>query len=977
MVRVLGLVMLALGCLPALASAEAPKAKKPTPVSTAPMSTSDYVRDLTALRDILSGASCLGDTSWTTADARRCIQALRDKYTALIAQYETAPPPAAPTSSISANPSSISTPGARRVRAGEATSTLTWSSTNATGCTASGAWSGSKGPSGSQSVAPGSTSTYGIACTGAGGTSPVASTTVTVTTQPPPTPGVGWTELAGTALRPTCPPNGFQGHAYNFADYCRNVMLAWNGGAADTQRNRLIVVGGGHNDYYGNEPYAIDVVAGTAARITDPSPPNLPVNNTNCITTLSDGRPNSRHTYGAVEYIAHRDELLLIGGSVACGPGWFTSDIWTYAFGSQQWTRRTPAGPQPLNDAGTVTVYHPTTRKVYVHDRQKLLLYDPDANTMTLVMDTPIDYHMSGTIDTKRNMLILIGGPLDSLGGAWIYDLTAKTRQQWSAGVRTAMAPGVAYDPGRDKVAIWDGGATIYWLDMDTRTLTPEVQGGDLASAATSNGIFGRFRFFPALGLFAGVTDMSFNTFILASGSTPPPITTPPSAALSASPTSITAGQAATLTWSSTNATGCTASGAWSGTKPTAGTQSVTPTSSSTYSMVCTGAGGTSPSASATVAVGTTPPPNGGGAIKDLPPGIMHTLNPPTQEGTGVALQTKHVTWTYHPPSGRLYSVGGDFSGASYRQDTYSLSLADRWASKANVTAGWRQETPTCDATGGVQPKHPDYVGFPWDAKRGVFWMTPGTMVSPYHVNCTGETDTSSSDAKYKFREVMTFNPTTKAWALAGIPYQAAMVSGDTWKAHYDPPTDSLYQFGWSGASGGTMNILNVGTKALTTINLGINAARQDIRVFKEGSDMDPQARVIYAVDGVANRLMAFDIATRQILDLGASPGAGTSDNNNALVAWDTKRSVLYYWSSGTNELYVYTPATKAWSKPPQASSDGSPVRVRHGFIYDPGADVLALLGSTEEAPKLFFYRLPAPARTAPAATGRGPGLHP
>jgi hypothetical protein len=46
---------------------------------------------------------------------------------------------------------------------------LTWSSTNATACTASGGWSGSKSTSGSHSVTPARTTTYTLACTGSGG----------------------------------------------------------------------------------------------------------------------------------------------------------------------------------------------------------------------------------------------------------------------------------------------------------------------------------------------------------------------------------------------------------------------------------------------------------------------------------------------------------------------------------------------------------------------------------------------------------------------------------------------------------------------------------------------------------------------------------------------------------------------------------------------------------------------------------------
>lgn len=74
-----------------------------------------------------------------------------------------------PTVTISASPNTISS---------GANSLLTWSATNATNCTASGGWSGSKTISGSQSVSPSSTTNYALSCTGSGGS---ASNSVTVT----------------------------------------------------------------------------------------------------------------------------------------------------------------------------------------------------------------------------------------------------------------------------------------------------------------------------------------------------------------------------------------------------------------------------------------------------------------------------------------------------------------------------------------------------------------------------------------------------------------------------------------------------------------------------------------------------------------------------------------------------------------------------------------------------------------------------
>src|SRR4029453_12222905 len=75
-----------------------------------------------------------------------------------------------------------------------------------------------------------------------------------------------------------------------------------------------------------------------------------------------------------------------------------------------------------------------------------------------------------------------------------------------------------------------------------------------------------------------------------------------PSMTLSAAPTSLAAGQTATLTWSATNATSCSA--IWTASKATTGSQSVSPTATTTYTMTCTGTGGTA-SASTTVSINT------------------------------------------------------------------------------------------------------------------------------------------------------------------------------------------------------------------------------------------------------------------------------------------------------------------------------------------------------------------------------------
>ncbi|HKR83002.1 MAG TPA: peptidoglycan-associated lipoprotein Pal [Terriglobales bacterium] len=86
----------------------------------------------------------------------------------------------------------------------------------------------------------------------------------------------------------------------------------------------------------------------------------------------------------------------------------------------------------------------------------------------------------------------------------------------------------------------------------------------------------------------------------------PPPPAPTPSATLTASPEAIDKGQSATLTWQTTNATDVSIEGL--GALQPNGSQQVTPTESTTYTLTAKGAGGTQ-TATARVTVNAPPPP--------------------------------------------------------------------------------------------------------------------------------------------------------------------------------------------------------------------------------------------------------------------------------------------------------------------------------------------------------------------------------
>ena len=112
-----------------------------------------------------------------------------------------------------------------------------------------------------------------------------------------------------------------------------------------------------------------------------------------------------------------------------------------------------------------------------------------------------------------------------------------------------------------------------------------------------------------------------------------------PTVTFSASPTSIPSGLSSTLSWSSANATACSGTGKGFSPSGPSGSIDVSPKTTTTYGITCTGAGG-SASQSATVAV---------------------TAAPTVTVGQTVA--TTGTTWVYSTPTPNTPAIGHEWPG--------------------------------------------------------------------------------------------------------------------------------------------------------------------------------------------------------------------------------------------------------------------------------------------------------------------------
>lgn len=321
-----------------------------------------------------------------------------------------------------------------------------------------------------------------------------------------------WYEVPNSHLRdvlpnPIPPGNGPE-----------SIIAAWNSGAYDAKRDKLVVFGGGHNDYGGNEIYVFDINSLRWSRIWGPSP-NIPATQGPCNETYSDGNPASRHTYDGLEYLPNVDKFLAHGGSLYCGSGSASSGTWLFDFNTLKWTRKTniPTCAQ----LEMVSAYDPVTGHVFVNGPascNELLEYDPIANTWTERGESA-GYRKVAAIDSKRRKMVVIGEgtadayPLKKTGIIPRQRLNTKGANE----ILNANYPGFEYDPVSDKFVAWNGGAHVYTLNMDTLVwtkVTPVSTNKVIPTPPTESGTYGRFRYIPSKNAFIVVNHIDENVYI-------------------------------------------------------------------------------------------------------------------------------------------------------------------------------------------------------------------------------------------------------------------------------------------------------------------------------------------------------------------------------------------------------------------------------------------------------------------------------
>jgi hypothetical protein len=346
-----------------------------------------------------------------------------------------------------------------------------------------------------------------------------------------------------------CPLNNC---GYSGTSGLKSVMIAWTGGAfaaGFSELGGLLVHGGGHRAYYGNEVYAFNLDTLMWQRLNDPWEPapgargwisnDVPLGPTGSWSEgeYAPGIPASSHTYDNVEYLPaalagnRRGALVrLTGTSNGAYGGGFSGRSHAFDLDTRRWRRYSVNLTTKAEGGGdgNAVCFDPTRKRFWAIGRYY--------STVTRYLDIPTrtwhsvrategeghnaGYNMSGAYHPALDLFVVVFHPLNvegpERGRLWAMSC-AEPERGWfriqQEGPRPlGPAPGLEWCPPLNCMVSYEarGSTRINKLYAPARNpLTSswrweeEEIGGDApAGRTTGAGHYSRFRWAPRAGCF-------------------------------------------------------------------------------------------------------------------------------------------------------------------------------------------------------------------------------------------------------------------------------------------------------------------------------------------------------------------------------------------------------------------------------------------------------------------------------------------
>ncbi len=464
--------------------------------------------------------------------------------------------------------------------------------------------------------------------------------------------------------------------------------VAYSGGG--TKNGRTVVFGGGHNNGFSDAVAFLDwrnfeTVGWTEELVSTADHIGVADNDWGQIGQylnanydgstpggILDGRglvALSRHSYDQI--VVRSDHFYIFSGILPYdnpgqpGESWdhVEGDIWRYDFGVGWSFVGAPLASQYGGHAAAAE--DTLTGNIWVHDGAGLRLFNTTTETVSGAGDSLSSQAEESSLNfnpDKGSQGTLFGSGRFA-GSSWHeYDIATGQQRNMGAVPGNAESTYIVYvdasfgpNYGTYFAIVPQNGTLRRWSGSGWDTI---ATGGP-----SGNGhVYGRAGFEPVHQVFYWIHNPysgnnAWQTRVVRpypfNGSAEPA----PTVSLSADPASVAAQGMTTLTWSSANADSCTASGDWTGAKPVSGSESVGPLSSDrTYSLTCSGNGGTSADVANVTIQGAQPAPT-----------VSVSANPRSVDDGGYSV----VDW--NSSNADTCSALGDWSGAKSLQGSESV----------------------------------------------------------------------------------------------------------------------------------------------------------------------------------------------------------------------------------------------------------------------------------------------------------------
>ncbi len=377
----------------------------------------------------------------------------------------------------------------------------------------------------------------------------------------------GWTQLSSTTLQSVAPANGYSGstcpaavggvYGYScppgtaspFHDTMVNVIGVWNGAAWDPVSQSMVIWGGGHGDYFGNEVYQL-LTSGTPSvvRATNPTInfPGQGSGGTACpqVEDAGDGQPVSRHSYQDFAVIGNTQKLLMYSGAMwPCGAT--AKGTWIYDIAAKTWTQPTLSGTNRFDQLGSYfeqwahVLYDPVSANTYILFQGSMWANTYNSGTNTLSVTRVNNASAMDPYEVNCAIDPIVRTPLGGSSGRWMVcmgntpapamvinamDLNNPSAAyvNWTSAAGgtcdpLGKAPGLVYDDAIGQFVAYPstGGNTVYTYSTVTRTCTAITFPNGPSAPYSPEGIYGRLQYVKNGNYFVLMTSATANSYAL------------------------------------------------------------------------------------------------------------------------------------------------------------------------------------------------------------------------------------------------------------------------------------------------------------------------------------------------------------------------------------------------------------------------------------------------------------------------------